>query len=856
LDTLWALDMGFPRPERGMNAYSIFFGFLHGMQFSINNVTSSVALNTLKNTKVVHKYICWDVIGYVCYDLATQNYDRHLIYRQCSRNSVSICYGPKRLMRLILFSFAYMLSTQQRKAIVDSLSRKLHESGVELYGHEEYFQLLNIVDNLQSSVSQNTCDSHFMYVIESSVDLLVNMVSEKASAIQEKISILMMILEARFLLRTASCAYETIITRAQADDLSFKRDYSNLIKDILRADITLRQAIDHVCDYSVLDNAGMARGLRLFHSALRKIHSCYDQATLGSSSPPIEYIGTIFRQAENIHHVCTHLLEDMMNNKKIAFDTSAWINYEMSKVFSEDELNRSKFVVWICLHSHKQIVFDAYRLVENGAPEVFVALQEYETRNKELLPAQQITSIAPVLCSRIVARHAKNFLQGICGRSSRRVLTTPEEESMGAVQFMLFELCYRSALLDYAAGNFFARSQAHEKVLRNLAANICINIALGDTRHIFGESAETINLNFRVFALYTSTFCDLPPDMMNGARIKLKKAFDEHGTRLPSKIDDTLCILTDLKAFSYKSSYTGSCKHYAHDTENVYTSCYKANKDIAIDILETSARLLVHSASGKKVDSTRLRHVVPHCICTTADWLSVLRMLLYECHLMCAVSSVLSCKVAASSRSDLLLQFGSDAKSIHHEVLAILTGEKLCTTDKLAENKVEIQNAICESMKKIGELLEQNFVIEKKDTKIPIKEPCVTLGALYDSVWNADVRAGKTDIPLIAYVLCRSYVSIRSAYDIVDSVQQKSDTYSEHSLSDILRDYFLCDKIGSRKTIGAIGRIDGFADTSSAAQYVERTGRAVRFEAEEVSNSLNAVDIDRAAASPHLSRLT
>ena len=854
------LYSGLFRPGSGMSAYDIFFGFLHGMQFAIGKVTSSAALDTLKNTQVLHKYICQDVVGYVCYDLAAQNYDRHLIYHPCSHSSVSICYGPKRLMRLILFSFAYMLSARQRKAIIDSLSSKLLESSVELYGHEEYFQLLNMVDNLQSSSSPNTCDSRFMYVIESSVDLLVNMVSGNKKVTGEKISILMMILETRFLLRTASCAYETLIARAQADNLSFTRDYLNMIKDILRADITLRKTIDYVCDYSVLDNVAKNRGMLLCRSALHKIHSCYDNAALGYLSPPIEYIGVIFKQAENIQRVYTKLLDAMISNKKIALDTSAWMYYEMSKLFPEDGQSSSKHVVWICLHDNKQIVCEAYRLVANGASAVLVALQKDEAWNKRPLPIRQITSMAPVLCSRVVAHHTKDFLWDVWERGSRRVHSTVAAESMGEVYFMLLELCLRSVSRDRSSGNFFARSQAHEKVFRNLQANIFINISLGDTRHLLEESAEAINLNFRVFALYINMFCNLTPDMMNEARIKLRETLDKRGIKLPNGVNDMLCILTDLKAFSYKSTYTGSDSDYAHDVENVYTRYYKNHKRIAVNILETSTMLLVHSASVKEIDSAHCsRYSTPSCVCSTVDWLSVLRMLLYECQLLCATSSVLSRKVASSSQNGSLLLFSNNAKSVHHEVSTTLTGEKLRTVDKFAENKAETKSVLHESMKKISELLGKNFGIEKKDTETSIEELYAMSGALYDSVCNTGIQATseieETDTRLIAYMLCRSYVSIRHAFDIVDSMQQGNRTLdSEPSLGNILREYFLCDKIGSSMTINTptMEKSDAESADTLPGPSAVHSEHVMRFEAEGVSNSLDDVEINHAPSYPPL----
>ena len=772
--------VGMPDTE----AFDIFFGFLRGMQLTTGKITSSSAIDVLNNSHAVYKHIGQNLVRYICYDLATQDHDNKCLYIHPNTAS-HYGWNPQKLLRFVVFAFAYGLSAEQRKAVAASLNVKINESGIRLHKQDEYFWLLGVVDSLRSHAFPDVADNQFIFAVESVVDLLVSTISGKTQYVPDtRMNILIMLLEANFLLRAAAGAYETMIIGGSAT-CSISRRATRLMACLGRIFLTheeLHDALDYVRDYHILDNIGKVTGLEELRSTLLETQSYYDHTAISNSTKTIGGMDSLSRQLEDICATCTELLAELSKHQNV-------LN---PKAVTDNETNRSGLRssktsdIGICLQHNEQIVDEVYKMVVHGSSFMEPALLAEESVEPSLFIKCYAFSTT-VLCSSVVAHDTKKLVVRLLDDTNYRILSTQEIGSLWSVTSMLSQL--QKNVADFDEVGF---SYRYKEVFRNFLANICINIALGDTCRVFGKDHSVDLLNSRVLELFINLFCTLPHTAMIDSRTGLKKTFREYGADLPHEVDTLLCLLIDLKYFSCVSSYTGEGENYSYDTE-VYPSYYRDN-EYAVCTLTTLAKLLAYSAHNN-VEKTVQHNSVTHGL----GWQDVIDVLLHEHIHEANTALMLACGV------DILLGGGKFKFGKAHRV-GFTVKKELNTVEDLITNKAEICSKIRESVQEIRDFLPGMWLytyvadVGSNTSSQYLRHRMRSVyNKVYDTDVNKDLHSRYIDMQILSFLLLRSFISARHALDILCSGKLEDKSPAPPSLSLVLDDYFDCCKVSYNK---------------------------------------------------------
>ena len=735
-----------------------------------------------------YKYISRNVVAYVCYDLATQNHVEHHLNLPNAGSSMSSCFTSKELMRYIVFAFAYSLSADQRKDVISLLSNKLDLVREHLGKQDEYLGLLRIIDDLVSCAGKDVFEDPLpLRVVNDVADLLIRTASNAKEETQDrKRNILIMLLEAKYLLRTASSTYKALLERTRISD-DFRKYCVPHFERVLRADEKLRDAANYVSLHDTWDGLEESQELRTVCDELHSIHRYYRYTFYSSSIEAIEGMDSLFGQIKNIAITCEVLLYGEISSDKHDLGSEKEpgiqeLNIESSCLSSNGVLSGE-----ISLRNHQQIVSHLHKIIVHGLRDMSSSRLATENRDGGVSPTTSHDSSVEVLCSRFVACHAKEFVSDLLGRKCGRTLSPSEVTSLNSIVKTLGELL-RSEDSDSSR-----RALMHREAFQSLVLNICVNLASGNTCRVFGENKSIERINHRALATYVNLFCDLPPKVMRNSRAELKKTFAEYGEKLPNKVDEILRMLTDLKHFCYASSYGG-----VGSNGDVYSGHYDANKNTVVATLKTLAKLCAFHASNDTLPGSNLELLTWISDCYYYEnYLSVSRVLLHECKLMAEIASTLAQGIEDVSQGKKLSFFDSSQK-VYHKVSRVLTGKDLKTTNDLKTHRRAISNRIKKVYKDIRGLLEKcsdaTEVCSDGNTYGPHLNNAIRHhhSLVWDKISDGRVTDELITERLISYMLCMAYASARHTSEIINKVRWKDHKACMPSLATISREYLPC----------------------------------------------------------------
>ena len=753
-----------------LDAYSVFLKHIGSLLSCARLAGTRVTLNAAKDTLMSDSYriIARNVMWYVCYDLAIQD-DACAKYGEGSQNpNVHFELNTNVLMRFVAFAFACSLSSSQRKSVIKLLSDKITGNEAKSIKMNGFFRLLQIVDGFRQYLNPKDVDSLYMPAVESAVGLFADIVSKKQeSAPNFKTLSLIRLLEAKFLLQIAEKSYEIVLSRKTID-----RDLMRLCEEnaheISRLSGKLCSALDDLL-------CGKAHNIskEFFDSALSGIKVFRSGEQSGADTELMSGMETLLSQVKCLLREWVDAVSqnsDQQNSKL---------------VMTTNNVTTSVSPVGLGLQNNKQIVDDVYDMVIRGSAGTVAASSTEKT------PLQQYFFPSGILCSSTIAYHAKKFVYRLQSSKSRRFHGSLECTN---IKIVLDALSRCEAINDIPC-SISQEIKSHRAVFESLVKNIFISLALGDTRSVFGEDSGILNMNYRVLALYINMFCNLPPDMMKSSLTELKKFFEECGGELPPEVNNVLCLLIDLKYFSYKSSYTGNSKDYRNDCKKVHNRYYNKNQETAVGALTTLAKLSAYSACVNKNNrkpGTTGKPMQSYMV----NLPDVVRVLLYECKLAVDVSLELDC--GDSKKHKEKPYSPCNAKHVHRKVSEVLAGGKLATIESLISNKKTIGNKINKSVEKIRDVLLVRLGHDK--TLGEKSAPCLTAVAddLLREIWNEktndDVSCSEMDKKLALYMISRSHTAVNNARHLVSVCEDIEGLSTKLPLGFVLDTYFRCSK--------------------------------------------------------------
>ncbi|MFV9839128.1 MAG: hypothetical protein AB8U44_03835, partial [Aaplasma endosymbiont of Hyalomma asiaticum] len=643
-----------------------------------------------------------------------------------------------------------------------------------------------------------------------------------------KTSILFMLLDARFLLRAAGGVYEALLVSRMVKTSSIhikERSFLPELRRIMRIEKRILDALDYVRDFSISDNIGRHTGLMELYETLNDLNKGFNNTI----EENICGMDSLSNRLKLTCTCCTELLREMRKNKGR--------NSNARTVVLSDDLHHNLSCasnLGISIQNHKQVICDVYRMVVQGSADVLTSMPSPLAAGdgEKSYSIMQHVFQAVVLCSSVVSYNAEKLVAALLSETSRRTLSNTELGSLWALQSMLGVLCRSDG-----GGDASECSLRHARAFGTLSANLCISIALDDASRVFGENSKSQHMNYRILGLFVDLFCTVPLTLMSNSLMEIKKIFNGHNEELPHEVENVLFMLTDLKYFSYASNYAEEEEIYSAGEYNVRPCYYNADKKAASGLMEALVKLLAYSFIHNKKNSGKIdkrslgnSHLV--------DWIDVLKVLLYEHIHLASVSSMLSHGI--NVLQDKKLQF-FDAEFTCRDISKIIMEGKPDTTGNLYDNTAEIRDKISKSVKGIRSMLSPNV---KKLCSEDSTKRMDAIQALHSRVWDNNksksLHCDELDKQLANYVLFRSYASASLALDIVDSCIWKS--HEKPSLDIILIRYFSCAETKSPGAACNYG-VRGAESEKTASKPVVYLGNPASFVAEEVSNSLDAVEV-------------
>ncbi|MFV9839203.1 MAG: hypothetical protein AB8U44_04225, partial [Aaplasma endosymbiont of Hyalomma asiaticum] len=678
-----------------------------------------------------------------------------------------------------------------------------------------------------------------------------------------KTSILFMLLDARFLLLTASGAYEVLSKTTELENLK-KKCKANAEK-VLLADSELYAAIN--CIMGMDQEAGLE-----LHSIkeANPVRAVITQETIAGARSRLRKKSP---ESHDMSRGAAQLNEEVGRSINLKNGNPAIRAVGAKTFLSSSEVQR---VGLLGLKNNKQTVTAIYHMVKHDHSDISFTIREQRVDKSNPSPEQQDLFTSGVRCSKAISHYIRGFVEDISKRKSYRLVGDSELNSVAAMHASLTERITFFEEMGYPQRRrkrFASSLSAYSaETFGNLVLNVCVNLACGDVYRVLGKDPGTRHVNYRVLGLFISLFCALPPILMHDARATLVGCFAEYGKNLPTQIDDILCVLTDLKNFSYTASYTA---HTASHNDEKSTTHFNANTKVYIEILTTLARLFARSAYYDKTNMWEKKNSNDACapipqlekktggVCARrVEWLDIIKALLCECTNMVDVSLAIDRggSVKWDKRQWLEAGDGRCLEQVRSKIFKVIHGKKLRTIRDFLDNEVKIFTKIDKYKKKIGQLLKKRFVAEK-GTKTKVQHPRVgAVKALHDIVWdthaNSTLPSKKIDRQLATYLLCRSYMSASHALDIMKNygpVFEKAD--SMPLLDDVLKDYFWCYATKSPACANTAlesnncGMVDAFALRATTANIVRAGSSPVGLGKTVVDRVCSALEADIGAVS-------
>ena len=724
-------DAGAQRCDAGFRAYRICPAPLSVLG-EVCIASNSVSHGETRDLLVLNSYkrISQHVLGYICYDLATQAHDKHCT-DQGGGSAVTLLH-PIRLLRFIVFAFACSLSSTHRMRIGKSLKEKLQKAERELRNGNYYFRLLDVVDGFRMYDGMRDIDSGYEHIIESAVDLLVNIASGKIEISPDaRTSLMIVLLETRYMLGALYCAY-----------LTLPKDGGVVaaLKEISACDVELQRILRVVMRNIVCDVSEQQFNLR---ENLSSEMLCYPEVVEGA-----------------------HMLISQINSQLQYLNNA----FRAQMYFRPECVTGGPDICALQLALHNEgIVREIHEMVTRGATCSLDTLSRWsfgQSGGERLSPVKLPSPLTTgIMCSSAVAHNAKKFVLRLLNMQVERTPGTLENNNLAAISSLIEWLI---GVDTYSIEDLvLCRTYGHRVVFRNLAANILVNVALGDLPRALGKDTSMNDINYRVLAQYINLFCNFPPNMMRALRVDLRALFEKHDTGLGKEIDDVLCMLTDLKSFAYRSSYTQSPLDYVNDTKNVCPCYYNDNKKVAIDVFRTLGTLLAHSSKKR---APLVTGDVWHCCCEcdAVRWMDVLNVLLYECTTLLDLAVVLKARMDA--KEGLLID--CSRKELHAYMWSIKLRKIIGSyaTEDSCSNRTRFLKKIGKFIKKVDRLLEKCTEHGMLLNRTPVEHLGFVVQRFHDIVWdrkNKGLLGKEVDEQLIQSILLRSYISARYAFDIV-----------------------------------------------------------------------------------------
>ena len=761
-----------------LDANSVFLKHIGSLLYCAHLAGARVTLNAAKNTLVndAYRLITRNVMWYACYDLATQE-------NACTthKNSLGGLYtyvAPNILMRFVAFAFACSLSSSQRKSVIELLSDKIAKNEAKSNEMDRFLRLLQMIDAFRQYLDPKARDSHYMPIVDGAVGLFTDIVSKKQKSTSSSRTLsLIMLLEAKFLLQIAKKSHEILLGRKTIGSELATLCTENAQK-IHNAHGRLCSEID-----SVLCGKKHSISKEILNSALSEIKVFRSG---GQGSANAELMSGMSALLSRVKYLVEGYVDTVSQN----LDPQETMDLAMAA----NNVAAVESSVKLGLQSNKPIVDNVYdMIISSSADHSVESLAKKEIAKMAYLQQQHIFP-SGVLCSGTVAYHTKKFINDLQSSKNYRGPGNLEQTNIKIMLDALDEC----ATLNTNPCSITQEAKNYRAVFERLVKNIFVSIASGDICKVFGEDSRMINMNYRVLSLYINMFCNLPPDVMKSALVDLKEFFEECGGEIPSEMRDVLCLLIDLKYFSYKSSYTGSAKDHDNDCYK-YNSYYNKNGKTAVSILTTLAKLTAYSACSNKNNKASYNIGKQSKSCSV-DLSDIVKVLLYECELTMDIASELDCE---NSKKHKKWAYRQGRSKNAHRISEVLYGRKLETIENLVLSNKKISSKINESVENMRDmLLERLNHAETHGGKDSLRLNSVA-NDLLDKIWDAktdgDVSCNEVDKQLSCYMLARSYTTGKHALHLVSACKyvQSSGVYPLEFVLDV---YFRSNKTQSDRT--------------------------------------------------------